>query len=200
MTPLRALCQNEKCLRGLDLPTRQWQELVKVRKLLQKFDRATQRISMERHSNIDSYLPTLDWLILSLSEYVAMNTGPLAVAVRVGLEKLEKYELDISNCFIPFAATFLNPALKSNYFKEHDKYANIDTRKITTTISDYITKCCDTKPVQPSRSSSKRQLEVDSNESEDDELSVQTIQSGDYFIRIPEVRKPAINQQGRKTK
>lgn len=126
---------------------------------------------MERHSNIDSYLPTLDWLILSLSKYVASNNGPLAVAVRVGLAKLKKYELDISNCLIPFGATFLNPALKFNYFKEHDNYSNLDTRKITNTISDYIDKCYQTQSAQPNGATSKRQLEVDPSESDEDELT-----------------------------
>ncbi|KAJ6648390.1 putative AC transposase, partial [Pseudolycoriella hygida] len=61
--PLKMLFSGEKSLASLRITDRQWLELSEVKKVLQKFYRATQLISMERHSTIDAYLPTLDWLI-----------------------------------------------------------------------------------------------------------------------------------------
>lgn len=88
--PLNSLCQNESCLRNLHISTRTWENLADIRQVLQKFDRATRLISMERHSTIASYLPTLDWLILSLSDFVVANSGALAFAVEEGVKKLKK--------------------------------------------------------------------------------------------------------------
>lgn len=58
--PLNTLCTNEKSLSSLRITDRDWLELLEVEHLLQKFHRATQLVSMERHSTIHAYLPTLD--------------------------------------------------------------------------------------------------------------------------------------------
>ena len=41
---------------------------------------------------------------------------------------------------IPFVETFLNPALKLNYFREQDKYSNLAVREIQKSISEYFEK------------------------------------------------------------
>lgn len=140
MVPLKHLCINEKTLSHLRVTSSDWSELSKIKALLVKFDRATKLISMARHPTISAYLPTLDWLIVSLREYVSENSGCVAVAVKEALRKLEKYQLDVGVSVIPFIATFLNPALKLNYFKEHDKYSNLTVRQIQKSISDYYEK------------------------------------------------------------
>lgn len=59
-------------------------------------------------------------------------------AAEAGLKKLQKYKAIIDGSKIPFIATFLNPALKLNYFKEHS-YSNSKIRQIKNMISDYLT-------------------------------------------------------------
>lgn len=112
MVSLKHLCINEKTLSRLRITSSDWTELGKIKALLIKFDRATKLISMARHPTISSYLPTLDWLIVSLNQYLSENSGYVTAAAREALKKLEKYLLDIEVSVIPFIATFLNPALK----------------------------------------------------------------------------------------
>lgn len=125
-TPLRALCSNEKELQSLALVDAEYKELGTLETLLQKFDRATNLMSMARHPTIASYLPTLNWLLDSLKEFIADNSGPLNVAAGAGLTKLQKYEqeLQFENSNLPYIALFLNPALKMNYFKDHNYNKN----------------------------------------------------------------------------
>lgn len=136
-TPLRALCSSEGLLSPYQLTELQWLSLLEIKHILQKFHRATLLVSMERHSTIHAYLPTLDWLIVSLQGIVRGPAG-LAGAARVGLEKLQKYEKLVYASEIPFIATFLHPALKLNYFKE-SKYSNAKVREIKTMITEYFT-------------------------------------------------------------
>lgn len=134
-TPLRALCLNEKELQPLALNDAEYKELQVLETLLQKFDRATNLMSMARHSTISSYLPTLNWLLDSLKEFIAENSGPMAVAADVGLTKLQKYEeeLHVLKCNLPYVAIFLNPALKMNYFKDHN-YNKTEIKEIQKVI------------------------------------------------------------------
>lgn len=120
--PLRALCSNEKSLKGICMSESEWKELSALNGLLQKFDRSTKLMSMERHPSICAYIPTLNWLIESVESFIDENSGPLVIAARKGLEKLQKYEdyTQIKNSKIPYVAMFLNPALKMSYFKEHN--------------------------------------------------------------------------------
>lgn len=76
---------NEKKLTHLRITSNDWSELQKIKTLLVKFDRATKLISMTRHPTISSYLPILDWLIVSLREYVAENYGCVAEAVAMAV-------------------------------------------------------------------------------------------------------------------
>src|ERR1700744_3752865 len=130
----------EKKLVDFQITARDWYELEKIQKLLAKFDRATKLISMARHPKISAYLPTLDWLLEYLREYVAENSGCVANAVQKAVIKLEKYELAIEVSVIPFVGIFLNPALKLNYFREEDKYSNLAVRQIQKSISEYFEK------------------------------------------------------------
>lgn len=91
-TPLRAFCASEKSLNGFVMNEYQWTELQAIKKFLKKFDRATKLVSMERHPTFSAYLPTLNWLLDSLKEFIRENPGALAIAARKGLEKLEKYK------------------------------------------------------------------------------------------------------------
>lgn len=75
--PLRALCLEEKALASLDLTESEWEDLKSIEVLLQKFDRATQLISMERHPTITSYFPVMNWLIDVLTSYVHDEVGIL---------------------------------------------------------------------------------------------------------------------------
>ena len=95
---------------------------------------------MARHPTISAYLPTLDWLLEYLREYVAENSGCVANAVQEAVIKLEKYEGAIEVSVTPFVGTFLNPALKLNYFRELDKYSNLAVREIQKSISEYFEK------------------------------------------------------------
>lgn len=97
-----------------------WDDLGIVNGLLKKFDRATKFISMDRHTTISAYLPTLYWLIDSLQTFTEKNSGPVNAAVEFGLAKLRKYEGLMSSSKIALIALFLNPALKLAYFKEHN--------------------------------------------------------------------------------
>lgn len=75
LTPLRNLCSNEKSLQSKMLTDTDWEVLSDIQTLLKKFERATNLVSMQRHCTISSYLPTLNWLIESVEEYVK-NTLP----------------------------------------------------------------------------------------------------------------------------
>ena len=90
--PLRALCVNESSLSGLIITENEWLHLDLLQKLLEKFDRATNLLSMQRHPTISLHLPTLKWLIHSLKIFIQENSGSLAVAANEGLKKLKKYE------------------------------------------------------------------------------------------------------------
>lgn len=116
--PLRVLCQKTKSLTSYLISEREWKYLSIINALLKKFDRATQYISMARYPTISAYLPKLNWLKDSLESFIKRNSGPLAKAAAAGLAKLEKYKMHVTNSKIPFIATFLNPMLKMNYFKE----------------------------------------------------------------------------------
>lgn len=135
--PLRALCSNEKSLNGLCMNEYEWKELNSLSALLQKFDRSTKLLSMERHPSICAYVPTLNWLLESVESFIGKNSGSLAHAAQVGLEKLKKYEeeIKIRNAKLPYVAMFLNPALKMSYFKEHD-YTKPEIRQIQKTICE----------------------------------------------------------------
>ena len=164
--PLSHLCVNERALADLRITSNDWYELRKISSLLVKFDRATKLVSMTRHPTISAYLPTLDWLIVSLRSYVAENSGCVADAVAAAAEKLEKYELDVDVSLIPFAATFLNPAIKLNYLKEQEKYSNFEIRKIQKSITQYFEK----EYVNKAPKAPKRKLDDSDDEKLDDDL------------------------------
>lgn len=83
----------------------------------------------------------------------------------MGLEKLKKYELSITNSKLPFLATFLNPACKMNYFREY--YSATETRQIRKEISEYFTEKYESPvAVQPP----KRRMVDQSDDDSDDEL------------------------------
>lgn len=120
-TPLHALCLSNKALNKFLTTDEEWTELNSLKKLLQKFHRSTNLMSMERHPTISSYLPTLNWLLESLETFIDANEGMLAEAAANGLEKLKKYEkeLQLRSSKLPYVAVFLNPSLKMSFFKEH---------------------------------------------------------------------------------
>lgn len=136
-TPLRALCLSEKNMSNLLMTDREWNELNCIKILLAKFDRSSQLLSMQRHPTIAAYLPTLNWLRDSLEQFISDNPGPMGEAAKNGLEKLKKYEaeLSIQSSVIPYVGTFLNPALKMNYFKEHSNNRSYQ-KDIQKTISE----------------------------------------------------------------
>lgn len=148
--PLTALCLHNKALFSLGLTNDDWQHLENMEVLLQKFDRATQLISMERHETFCSYLPTLNWLLDVLTDYTSREDSPLAAAAHAGLTKLLKYHLQVNIHKLPFIATVLNPALKMHYFTEH-KYNQQTINDIKESISDYFTNnyetTCDTDDI-----------------------------------------------------
>lgn len=135
--PMRALCSSEKSLRSFIMHKNEWAELNVLCVLLQKFDRATKLMSMERHPTITAYLPTFHWLLDALHLFMNDNPGPLARAAENGLVKLQKYEeeFQLSKCKIPYFAVLLNPASKITFFKEH-KFRNV--REIQKEFSDYF--------------------------------------------------------------
>lgn len=165
--PLKHLCVVEKSLADLQITTRDWYELEKIQKLLAKFDRATKLVSMVRHPTISAYLPTLEWLLEYLREYVAENSGCVANAVQEAVIKLEKYELHIEVSVIPFVGTFLNPALKLNYFREQGKYSNLAVREIQKSISCYFEK----EYVNDTPATKKRKLSDTEDDDDDDDLN-----------------------------
>lgn len=57
--PLRTLCSNEKALNSFIMIENEWKELNNLNELLNKFDRSTKFMSMERHPTISAYLLTL---------------------------------------------------------------------------------------------------------------------------------------------
>lgn len=134
--PLRHLCLNEDSLKSLWLASIEWQELDKVEGLLERFERSTKLMSMERHPTNAKYLPTLNWLIEVLTDYTNEHSDGLAEAVKAGCAKLQKYEELINETSIPFICTFLHPALKMNYFKEY--YGRNAVRDINSKISTYF--------------------------------------------------------------
>lgn len=136
-SPLRALCTNEKSLKKYLTTELEWNNLDTLKGLLQKFDRSTQLMSMERHPTISSYLPTLNWLLESLTSFIQINTGVLAESAENGLQKLKKYESEllISKSKIPYIGVFLNPSLKMSYFKEHG-YSKPLIKEIQKSISE----------------------------------------------------------------
>ncbi|KAG4070300.1 hypothetical protein HA402_014400 [Bradysia odoriphaga] len=162
--PLRALCSNERKLSPHQITEIQWMSLLEIKHLLQKFHRATQLVSMERHSTISAYLPTLDWLIVSLKSIARGPTG-LVHAAREGLAKLQKYESIIYSSKLPFIATFLHPALKLNYFKEH-KYPNTKIREIKNMITDYFAENYESEVIQSNEETSPE----DQRTADEDEL------------------------------
>lgn len=135
--PLRTLCTNDKALKKYLIDDLEWTNIGKLKDLLQKFDRSTQLMSMERHPTISSYLPTLNWLLESLTSFIDSNQGCLAEAAEEGLEKLKKYEaeLHVNKSKIPYIGVFLNPSLKMSYFKEHN-YSKPLIKEIQKSISD----------------------------------------------------------------
>lgn len=146
-TPLKVLCANEKSLTSLSITDREWLDLLEIKHRLQKFHRATQLVSMERHSTIHAYLPTLDWLIVSIKGISRGPASTLAHAAELGLKKLQKYYEIIYDSKIPYIATFLNPALKINSFKEH-KYPNYKVREIKNMISAFFSDNYDNNEVE----------------------------------------------------
>lgn len=137
--PLTALCSSEKSLQQFLLTKTEYDELHTLESLLQKFDRATNLTSMARHSTIAAYLPTLNWLLDSLKDFKSENPLALAIAADSGLSKLQKYEMElqVKKSNLPYIATFLNPALKMNYFKEHN-YTKIELKEIQKVIGERL--------------------------------------------------------------
>lgn len=135
--PFGALCLKEKALIALRLDESDWETINTLEAFLKRFDRATQLISMERHPTISSYLPIQNWLTESLTSCMHDEHSFLASAAEVGLEKLMKYELNIRESKLPFIATILDPALKLNYYKEHN-YSQTSINEIKKIVSDYF--------------------------------------------------------------
>lgn len=135
--PLHTLCSNEKSLNELLMYENEWKELNTLSVLLQKFHRSTMLLSMERHPTISAYLPTLKWLLESLRSFINMNSGTLGHAAEQGFDKLKKYEklLEIKSSKLPYVATFLNPALKMSFFKEHE-YSKPSIKEIQRSICE----------------------------------------------------------------
>lgn len=140
-TPLRALCSNEKSLKSFLMTDEEFSELDKLQVLLQKFHRSTKLMSMERHPTICAYLPTLDWLLESLKSFIRNNSPAMATAAQSGLDKLKEYEkeLQLESSKIPYMGTFLNPALKLNFFKEHN-YSKLSIKEIQKSICELLEK------------------------------------------------------------
>lgn len=99
--PLKHLCSVEKSLQPFAVHEADWEAFDSIQAILQKFERATKLISMNRHCTIPSYLPTLNWLIFSLNDYCEEHTGSLAEATHMALIKLRKYELDVEVSISP---------------------------------------------------------------------------------------------------
>ncbi len=116
--PLDDICS--RIMPSFSITSKNWCDLDIIKDLLAKFDRATKFISMDRHSTISAYLPTLYWLIDSLQTFVEKNSGSVIEAVKKGLDKLRKYEDKMNSSKVALIALFLNPALKLTYFKEHN--------------------------------------------------------------------------------
>lgn len=135
--PLRAMCLKEINLVPLQITQAEWDELDQLETLLRKFDRATQLISMDRHSTFSCYLPILNWLIDEMTGFAQDASFNLSIAANNGLSKLKKYQLNVKKSILPFIATFLNPALKMNYFSEHE-YSEFDIRQIKQAITYYF--------------------------------------------------------------
>lgn len=134
-TPLRALCSNEKMS--------EWSVLGSLQVLLQKFHQSTKRMSMERHPTICSYLPTLDWLLESLKSFIKDNSGAISLAAQKGLDKLEEYEIELQlkTSKLPYVGIFLNPAVKLNFFKEHN-YSKSSIKEIQNSICSLLETYC----------------------------------------------------------
>lgn len=149
---IEALCVSEKNLQKFQLTSAEWEELKTLSSLLHKFDRATNLISMERHCTFAQYLPTFNWLVDTLRTFQKEQTGMLAAAVQAGLDKLLKYEFNVNITPLPFIATILDPALKLNYFKEHN-YSNENVNNIKNIVSEYFElnyeNQFEVKPVEP---------------------------------------------------
>lgn len=164
--PLRNLCLNEKSLKSWTILDSEWNVLKDIQSLLKDFERATQLVSMQRHCTIPSYLPTFNWLVECLEEYIENHSASLRTAAEAGLIKLKKYKLDIKRSMLPFISTFLNPACKLNYFNEY--YDATDSRAIRQEIVKYF----DEKyvPVTATASARKRKIVQEPNAEPEDEL------------------------------
>lgn len=158
-TPLRALCLSEKKLNKFLMTDREWNDLNCIKTLLAKFDRSTQLMSMQRHPTIAAYIPTLNWLIQSVQDFITENPGPMGDAAENGLQKLKKYEAEtnIKSSLIPYVGTFLNPALKMNYFKEYSDNKTYH-KEIQKTISDLFEKSYANQEVSASTSPAAEEL------------------------------------------
>lgn len=158
-TPLRALCLSEKKLNKFLMTDREWNDLNCIKILLAKFDRSTQLMSMQRHPTIAAYIPTLNWLIQSVQDFITENPGPMGDAAENGLQKLKKYEAEtnIKSSLIPYVGTFLNPALKMNYFKEYSDNKTYH-KEIQKTISDLFEKNYANQEVSASPSPAAEEL------------------------------------------
>lgn len=160
--PLRTLCTNEKCLNKYLTTEDEWTNLNVLKELLQKFDRATQLLSMERHPTVSAYLPTLNWLLESLDSFIQNNTGVLAESAKIGQEKLKKYEneLHVTESKIPYIGVFLNPSLKMSYFKEHS-YSKQSIKEIQKLISETFERMYVNESTIPVQENSKEEEEDD---------------------------------------
>ena len=100
-----------------------WNILKEVEALLQRFDRATQHISMSRHATISSVVPMYNWIIETLQAYIRTSENEaLKNASKFALEKICKYNPTPESRPNLFLATILNPSLKLSYFKEHPEF------------------------------------------------------------------------------
>jgi hAT family C-terminal dimerisation region len=100
--------------------------------LLEKFDRATQHLSMARHPTISSVIPMYDWLRTELKKFVEAkktDTGSLALAASKALEKLTQYKPEVLDSAVLYLAVVLRPSLKLNYFKEYPSIYDSRTQK-----------------------------------------------------------------------
>lgn len=127
--PLRALCMKLETLLQFMISEAEWNELNVLKKLLHKFHRATDFVP------ISSYLATLKWLIDSLNTLVQDNDGCLTESIKICLTKINEYDVEITSSKIPYIATLLNPALKMEYFKEHN-YSKSRMKEIEKTVHD----------------------------------------------------------------
>ncbi|GBB89254.1 hypothetical protein RclHR1_15940003 [Rhizophagus clarus] len=139
---LDTIARSDKELQNFELSEDEWNRIDEVMSVLMIFVHTTNVMSIVKYPMLSSVVPLYNYLIDELEDYCESqnNSSDIVIAVKAGIEKLERYYAKIDNMTIYTVATVLDPRLKLGYYEDHKWKQNFIHFVKKTVMNIYNTK------------------------------------------------------------